>query len=257
MYPIESLYRYPVKGLSAETLQAVTLQAGQAFPLDRHFAITNGAWEFQAEGYSPRPKTDFLVLVNLEQLAEYQSDYDAARNVLTLRSPDGIEHPFNLGLDEDRRALSGLFQRRFGDRLKGAPQVVEAEGIRFTDVSVISEPMMNAISLINLASVEAFAADIGAEVDPMRFRANVYFRTQTPWEELDWVGREVRIGDAVGKVVLRTRRCVATNVNPSTAERDLSIPKSLMQLYGHPDMGVYIELQSGGQVRVGDPLELL
>jgi uncharacterized protein YcbX len=134
---------------------------------------------------------------------------------------------------------------------------VQADGIRFTDVSVISEPMMNAISLINLASVDAFSGDVGHYVDPLRFRANIYFRTRTPWEELDWVGRDLRIGDALGKVMLRTKRCNATDVNPSTAKRDMRIPKTLMEKYGHPDMGVYIEVTAPGEVKVGDALVLM
>lgn len=257
MHPIEHLYRYPIKGLSAEALDATTLSAGQGFPLDRTFALTNGAWVFEAQGYAPRPKTDFLVQVNLEQMAEYHSVYDAARHRLTLRGPEGRTEQFALDEPADLAALSALFHARFHERLQGLPQLVAADGIRFTDVSVISTPMMNAISLINLASVEALAADMGQPVDPMRFRANLYFRSSTPWEELQWVGRDVRIGAALGKVVLRTKRCAATNVNPATAQRDMSIPKALMKHYGHPDMGVYIEVIEPGEVRVGDALELL
>ena len=39
---IESLYRYPVKGLSPEPLPSVTLEAGQTLPADRRYAIENG-----------------------------------------------------------------------------------------------------------------------------------------------------------------------------------------------------------------------
>jgi uncharacterized protein YcbX len=39
---ISSLYRYPVKGLSPERLDKVSLTAGHYFPGDRLFAVENG-----------------------------------------------------------------------------------------------------------------------------------------------------------------------------------------------------------------------
>ena len=56
---IAALYRYPVKGLSPEPLERVSLQAGGTFPGDRAFAIENGPsgfdpaiWEEQIATYS-------------------------------------------------------------------------------------------------------------------------------------------------------------------------------------------------------------
>jgi len=40
---IRSIYRYPVKGLSAETLDRVGLQVGECLPHDRRFAIVRRA----------------------------------------------------------------------------------------------------------------------------------------------------------------------------------------------------------------------
>jgi hypothetical protein len=36
---IACMYRYPIKGLSAEALHAVELAAGEGLPLDRKFAL--------------------------------------------------------------------------------------------------------------------------------------------------------------------------------------------------------------------------
>ncbi len=47
-------------------------------------------------------------------------------------------------------------------------------------------------------------------------------------------------------------RCAATQVNPDTAERDCNVPKELQQAFGHADLGVYAEIESGGLVRIGD-----
>ena len=54
----------------------------------------------------------------------------------------------------------------------------------------------------------------------------------------------------------RIVRCAATNVNPDTAERDLAIPRSLDELYGHSDCGLYLRVVEGGELRVGATLDI-
>ena len=43
MAVISGIYRYPVKGLSAQALRGIELQAGQPFPFDRVFALARGS----------------------------------------------------------------------------------------------------------------------------------------------------------------------------------------------------------------------
>ncbi len=68
--------------------------------------------------------------------------------------------------------------------------------------------------------------------------------------------REIAIGSARLRIVRRTRRCAATDVDPVTAERNMTIPRSLMDTYGHPDLGVYAEVLEGGTVEIGSPVEI-
>ncbi|MFC7540819.1 MOSC N-terminal beta barrel domain-containing protein [Siccirubricoccus deserti] len=39
---VENIYRYPVKGLTAEALEEVTLTPGACLPHDRRFALAQG-----------------------------------------------------------------------------------------------------------------------------------------------------------------------------------------------------------------------
>jgi hypothetical protein len=41
-------------------------------------------------------------------------------------------------------------------------------------------------------------------------------------------------------------------VNPQTAERDLKVPYLLRKHLGHMDMGVYVEVVEGGDLRAGE-----
>ena len=68
------------------------------------------------------------------------------------------------------------------------------------------------------------------------------------------LGRELRIGGARVKVIKRIVRCAATEVDPDTGIRDLEIPRTLQQSFGHADCGVYAEVVAGGEVAVGEPV---
>jgi rubredoxin len=92
--------------------------------------------------------------------------------------------------------------------LPAPPMLVRSSGGHFMD-----KPD-NVISLINLATVRSLEAQWGVEIDPLRFRANIYIDGAKPWEEFDWIGGDIRIGGAVFTVDRKNGRCGATNVNP-------------------------------------------
>ena len=110
----------------------------------------------------------------------------------------------------------------------------------------------NVISLINLATVRSLEEQWGYHIDPLRFRANFYIDGAKPWEEFEWVGSDIRIGDGLFRVDRRNGRCGATNVNPETGRRDLDLPASLRAAFGHKELGIYLVAREGAQVTVGD-----
>ncbi|MCX7361245.1 MAG: MOSC domain-containing protein [Alphaproteobacteria bacterium] len=107
------------------------------------------------------------------------------------------------------------------------------------------------MSLINLATVRSLEEQWGFEIDPLRFRANIYIDGGKPWEEFDWIGHDIAIGPTVFRVDRRNGRCGATNVNPGSGRRDLDIPGSLRTAFGHKDLGVYLVTRKTGEVSVG------
>jgi len=94
----------------------------------------------------------------------------------------------------------------------------------------------------------------GKELNPLRFRGNLLVDGLDAWAEFDLVGKTLKSGDVTMKVFDRIDRCAATNVNPTTAERDQNIPKALMSAYGHIDCGVFAEVLTGGTLSRGDTL---
>jgi uncharacterized protein YcbX len=244
---LRSIYRYPVKGLSPEQMPSVQLAPGATLPADRAYAIENGPSGFDPAAPSYEPKIKFLMLMRDERLAALQTRYDDASRILTVRH-DGREVAGDLGTVEGRAAIEAFFASYSADDLRGPPKVLSAHGHSFSDVA------KKVVSIINLDSVAALEGVIGQPVDPLRFRGNLHVSGWPAWHELDQVGREITIGDTRLKVVKRIQRCAATNVDPTTAERDMNIPKTLMQTYGHSDCGIYAEVITGGEIAVGDSL---
>jgi uncharacterized protein YcbX len=54
--------------------------------------------------------------------------------------------------------------------------------------------------------------------------------------------------------VKRIVRCAATNVDPETAARDLTIPHTLTRHLGHNECGIYAEVIAGGSFAVDDAI---
>ncbi|MBB4040631.1 hypothetical protein GGR34_002288 [Microvirga flocculans] len=248
---IASLQRYPVKGLSPETLSSATLAKGGYFPGDRLFAIENGPAGFDPGNPQHQPKIKFLMLMRNESLARLKTRYLDSITTLFIEQGGREVARGDLSTAQGRLAIEAFFRRFMPKELRGPPKLLTApEGFRFTD------SRRGFVSLINLASVRALENVVGAPVDPLRFRGNIHIEGLEPWAEFNLVGQVLAAPSGARlKVTKRIERCAATNVDPDTGIRDLEIPKGLMQAYGHFDCGIYAEVLDGGAIGPGDTLE--
>ncbi|MGA0569975.1 MOSC domain-containing protein [Variovorax sp. VNK109] len=253
---IAALYRFPIKGLSAESLPQVGLRAGFGFPMDRVYAVTDGSLDFDEAIPKPAPKTQFLMLAKYERLARLKTRYVDADNLMVVEEAGLPAKQFRLDVHEDREAFAAFLGGYVGMPLPGKPRLVRAEGHQFTDVSVHGVELMRSISLINLATVRDLSEKLGAVLDPVRFRGNLVFDGAPAWSELDWVGRTLHVGDVKLRIIRRTKRCAATSVNPQTAIRDVNVPLGIRDKQGHGDLGVYAEVVTPGTIAAGDAMVL-
>jgi uncharacterized protein len=247
---IQSIYRYPVKGLSPEPLSRVSLAAGQTVSGDRLYAIENGPSGFDPAAPKHQPKMRYLLLMRNECLATLRTRFDDGSHTLTIDYNGREAARGDLRTEDGRTAVERFFSSFSADDLRGPPKVLHAPGFSFSDVAA------KVVSIINLASVADLENYVGAPIDPLRFRANLYVTGWPAWQELDMVGRKLSIGDGVqAKIVKRIVRCAATNVDPATGVRDLEIPSTLMKTFGHADCGIYAEVIAPGTIAVGDRLQ--
>jgi uncharacterized protein YcbX len=214
-------------------------------PHDRRFAVLRGDTTFDQAQPRWVAKEKCVMLVRDHALARIRLRFDAATLALELRAQGEPALATTLGTPEGREQAAAYVASVAAPK-GGAPRIVEAGAMSFTDVPE------NCISIIGEESIAELGARIGRALDPQRFRANVYLAGGAPFAEFGWLGREVTLGDVVVRPFARIPRCAATSVDPETGERDVAVPKELKQHFGHVDMGVYAEVVRGGRVAVGD-----
>jgi uncharacterized protein YcbX len=252
---VVKICRYPVKGLSPELLERVALSPGKCLPHDRRFALAHAATHFDPERPEWLPKTNFLMLMRDEKLAQLRTRFEEHSGHLTIEREGRMLLRAQLTDAGGRDRINEFFAGFLQDTARGTPRVVEAPGHTFSDArQKPNSTTYQYVSIVNLASIAALEREVRVAVDPIRFRANLYIEGIPAWTEFDWVDSGITVGRARLRVVSRIVRCAATAVNPSTAERDLNIPAILQKAFGHAHMGVYAEVIEGGEIARGDSL---
>ena len=209
MVAVSKIYRYPIKGLSAQPLSRVALETDKPFPHDRIFALARPGAPIDRDDAKWAKKGLFVMLMLDENLARVNTSLDLDTLLLTVKQGNQEVAAAQLTDADDRTRIENFFWQLL-PTLRAPPALVRAAD----GAGHFMDKPDNVISLINLATVRSLEAQWGVEIDPLRFRANIYVDGARPWEEFDWVGSEIRIGDTVFTVDRKNGRCGATNVNP-------------------------------------------
>ncbi|WP_131113400.1 aminotransferase class I/II-fold pyridoxal phosphate-dependent enzyme [Lichenihabitans psoromatis] len=245
MASVSSIYRYPIKGLSAQPLAQVDTEAGRPIPYDRVFALARPTAPLDRDDPKWAKKGLFAMLMLDEGLAQVATSLDIDTMWLTAWRA-GRQVAAGCLTDPAQREQLERFFWTLLPSFKDPPVLIRSRVGHFMD-----KPD-SVISLINLATLRSLEERWGVSLDPLRFRANIYIDGAKAFEEVDWVGSEVTIGGTTFLVDRVNGRCGATNVNPATARRDLDIPTSLRASFGHKNLGVYLIARQNGTIAVGD-----
>ena len=245
---VAGIFRHPVKGFTPEPLSFVDLAPDRGFPADRIYAVENGPCGFDAAAPAFIPKQKFTVLASLPKVAAIRTRYDEATGALTAEAPGAPAFEARLSEAAGRQGFAAWLAAFLGDEAPGPLKVVAApDSWRFTD-----NPR-GQVSIINLASVADLSARMGVELDPLRFRANLYVDGWPAWAELGLAaGRRLMLGWGEAEVFKPIARCAATEVNPATAARDAEVTRALFEAFGHVNCGIYVRMTSAGRISLGD-----
>jgi uncharacterized protein YcbX len=166
----------------------------------------------------------------------------------------GAERPAYEVLGPYSEALTGLA----GEPLRLVRMATENAGLDRADEG-------GSVSLMSSAALASMAAAAGIDepVDSRRFRMTFTIDGIAAHEEDRWLGRPVRIGEAVVRPGGNVGRCAITTHDPDTGLRSLDTLRLIAETRGHLPateplpFGVWAEVLVPGRVRVGDPVEPL
>ncbi len=253
---IESLYRYPVKGLTPEPVEAADLTPGRCIPWDRAFAFAQGDATLVPENPSWNSKTKFMCLMRNPSIALLRTKFDDATRLLTITAPQVGSFQSDPFSPSGQARLKEFFIQFLGPELRYGPEG-QAPAFRHFPNHSFCDHKSQVVSLIGLGSLATLEAAAGAPRDKRRFRANIYIENLSAWEEFNWIGKTLQIGNATLLVEDRIDRCSATTVNPDSAIRDANPVKELQQNFGHVDLGIYAKVLGHGTIRPGDEIKVL
>jgi uncharacterized protein YcbX len=249
---VRAIHLSPIKSLGLMSSERVTVTA-DGIPGDRAFVLLD-------------ERDEVATLRKYGALAQAGSQFDPQSGRLVVTLPDGRKLS---GTADGGRPQAVLM---FGRDLQGtivegpwAEALSELAGARMRLMRVGNGHAQDtcAMSLLSQESLEELAGRSGAPAvaDPRRFRNTLLVDGIAPHQEDEWIGRDVRAGDAVLRVAERDPRCSLTTRNPDTGVRDLDTLRMIDGYRSRQDgdicFGVYADVVQAGTVAVGDTVEPL
>ena len=107
---VTAIYRYPVKGLSAENLGRVSLAPAECLPHDRRFAIALGSTPFDPKRPEWLSKIHFIMLMRDEKLALLRTSFDAESDVLEIAENGQVLLRARMTEPKGRRLIAEFFE---------------------------------------------------------------------------------------------------------------------------------------------------
>jgi uncharacterized protein YcbX len=231
---VEAIFRYPVKSMAGERLQAANL-GWHGLDGDRRLAFRRiddrGGFPFLTAGKLPE-----LLL-----FAPRYRDDGAPEDLPThVRTPDGEELPV------------------FGESL--AAEVVRRHGapvhMMHLKHGIFDEA---SVSVIAVDTVREIARLAGVSPDVRRFRPNIVVRLRqpAPFQEDEWVGGVLSFGEGAYApaiaVTIRDVRCAMLNLDPDSATPNPEAMKAVVRAHQNT-AGIYGAVTSIGRLAVGQPI---
>ncbi|MEM1232905.1 MAG: MOSC domain-containing protein [Pseudomonadota bacterium] len=251
MVTLADIFRHPIKAHGSERLTDVTLALNATLPWDRVWAIAHS--NSKADGRTWARCGNFTRGAHIPTLMAIRSTFDDASGQITLTHPD--RPAISVNPDRDGDAIIEWVSPIIPSETRQPERVIRAASAR--EGQGLTDNPAPFLSLLNHASLRALGQKAGRQLSMLRFRGNLWVDGAAPWEEFDWVGKDIRIGSATLRVEERIDRCLATTANPETGRRDTPVLDILEEGWGHIDFGVFARVTSGGTVNVGDPVEVM
>jgi uncharacterized protein YcbX len=228
---IEAIFRYPVKSMRGESLDAAML-GWHGLEGDRRLALRR---------VEARDGFPWLIASKLPDLVCFtpqgRDDRDGEALPTHVLTPEGESLPL----------FGNVLAAEIGRR-HGAPvQMMHFRNGIFDDAS---------ISVITSDTAREVTRLAGRDADIRRFRPNLVVRSSSgvPFEEDAWVGGVLRFGDAADApavaVTVRDVRCAMVNIDPDSAILAPEVLKAVVRA-NRNNAGIYATVTQAGRLAVG------
>ncbi|HHG2223571.1 MOSC domain-containing protein [Synechococcus sp. CCFWC 502] len=271
---VEAIWRYPVKSMLGESLEAASI--GRAGLLgDRAYALWDHATGRVASAKNPRL---WKTLLGFAAHCLESPQEGAGATAVAITAPDGAQ-----GTPDGARVISSdptvdsWLSQRLGREVslldqapEGAsldqywPEVPERE---FQDVvnelvlpsgTFFDSCPIHAISTASLERLRQLEPQLDFAVE--RFRPNLLIRPEagsSGFVEESWIGHSLGLGDDLRlQVNDGCPRCVVTTLGQGELPETLEILRATAR-HNNVVAGIRLSVTNPGEVRVGDPVTLL
>ncbi len=227
-----ALRRFPIEPLGGETPDEVAVRPDGAVG-DRAYELID---ERDGQGLTWKSAPELLLFSARFQEALVVEDLQSWTRV---RVPDGREFPM---MDPEWLAEAS---RRLGRPVRLRPVAAGSPG----------RGVLHLISRETLRFVERV---YGTAVDPHWLRANFVIEITggKAFEEDEWVGRQIRIGDTLCEVLAPSQGCLATSYRPGKGPGDATMVDGLLKVRGG-SLGLQVRATRGQRIRVADPVSVV
>jgi uncharacterized protein len=284
---IAEIYRYPVKSMLGESLDNALL-GELGIPGDRAWALRDDvrgtltgakrfpqlmsmSARFAAEPDAAQRSPDVYMSHDGQTLSSRSSDVNEALSEVLehpvslwpLKPAEDIEHyrrlppPEGTDMESALRTLFGRTEDEPVPDVSRFPEVLATSetppGTYFDAYPLL---IMTRASLTALADAAA-QAGMTTRFDMRRFRPNLVIDTEAEgFVENAWIGRKLRLGDAIVNIEMECPRCIMTTHGFLDVPRDPKVMRALVQ-HNDGNLGVYATVSNGAAVCVGDTAELM
>jgi uncharacterized protein len=278
---VTQLWRYPVKSMGGERLSAANL-SWRGIPGDRGWAV----YDETRKGITNAKRLPALRLCRAHYLNEPVAGESAPPALITFpektavatTAPDAALKlsewvgravslrslgPAGSGTDprvtnagaspEEIRELMGIMPDEPEPDFSAFPP----ERLRqLREGNFFDAHALHLITRTTLRTLSRLAPE--SNWDERRFRANLLVETgdAEDYPEQRWLGRRLRVGDALVEVVTGCPRCVMVTQQDDDLPQDKRIMRTLVRETRHT-AGVYANVVAAGNVKAGDAIELL
>ena len=233
---VEAIFRYPVKSMRGERLEAANM-GWHGLEGDRRLAFR------RMDDRSGMPWLTASKLPELLLFAPQRREDGAQGDTPThVRTPDG----------EEMAVFSPELATEVGRRYGAPVQMMQLNHGIFDEAR---------ISVIALDTVREIGRLVGRSLDVRRFRPNVVVRLlrSDPFQEDEWVGSVLTFGEADDapaiSVTMRDVRCSMVNLDPDAASSAPEVLKAVVRA-NQNNAGIYGAVTRIGRLAVGQTILL-